>query len=698
MAYDSARGRMVLFGGDDGYAYTNDTWEWDGTNWVMRAVVGTRPPAINAAAMAYDSRRGVMVFFGGATYEWNGSAWSFRSNIGPSPRSNPSMAYDSARGVTVLFGGVGGTPYGDNGETWEWDGSVWTQRVVPGPSPRDGQQMAFDAARNVTVLFGGEANNGTNFADTWEWDGNAWVQRASSGPPARALYGMAYDPGRGRTILFGGQSVNGLMADTWAWDGTSWTTLDDYPTPRSDHAWAYDSARQVSVLFGGLVLNNPYGNTVNAETWEWDGSSWAHPVVSGPSARYGHAMAYDSNRNATVLFGGAISRSIYQNQVFAPNNETWEWSGGVWKQREVTGPPPRRWHSMAYDPVRHVTVLFGGDSMGPLYSDTWEWDGTTWTQRSVTGPAARRGASMNYDAVRGVIVLTGGETRVGGTNVLTSETWEWDGTAWNQRADMPRWVMHHATAFDSVRGVTVLFGGVDTDSGYAGANTWEFDGVYQTWNSPLLSAPAAKTSHAMVFDAARGEVLAFGGLLHWSFDPPYQPTGDMWALGGSCPPPTISTQPQPRVICAGQTAALSIEAAGATSFNWQIQTAPGNWLTLGIPSVALPGGGWAYATPSNSPTVQVRINPSLGVNSYPIRCVVSNCLYVASEQAILSVRSADFNGDGDIGTDADIEAFFACLGGNCCAACGSADFDGDGVPATDADVEAFFRVIAGGAC
>ncbi len=28
--------------------------------------------------------------------------------------------------------------------------------------------------------------------------------------------------------------------------------------------------------------------------------------------------------------------------------------------------------------------------------------------------------------------------------------------------------------------------------------------------------------------------------------------------------------------------------------------------------------------------------------------------------------TADFNGDGDLGTDADIEAFFACLGGDCC--------------------------------
>jgi probable HAF family extracellular repeat protein len=62
--------------------------------------------------------------------------------------------------------------------------------------------------------------------------------------------------------------------------------------------------------------------------------------------------------------------------------------------------------------------------------------------------------------------------------------------------------------------------------------------------------------------------------------------------------------------------------------------------------------------------------------------------------------SADFNCDGDIGTDADIEAFFACISGSCPAppCTGSADFNGDGDVGTDADIEAFFRVLAGGSC
>ena len=39
------------------------------------------------------------------------------------------------------------------------------------------------------------------------------------------------------------------------------------------------------------------------------------------------------------------------------------------------------------------------------------------------------------------------------------------------------------------------------------------------------------------------------------------------------------------------------------------------------------------------------------------------------------ITPADFNGDGDFGTDQYIEAFFACLAGQCCSTCGTADFN-----------------------
>jgi hypothetical protein len=62
--------------------------------------------------------------------------------------------------------------------------------------------------------------------------------------------------------------------------------------------------------------------------------------------------------------------------------------------------------------------------------------------------------------------------------------------------------------------------------------------------------------------------------------------------------------------------------------------------------------------------------------------------------------TADFNCDGAIGTDSDIEAFFACLSGTCPPApcTNNADFNADGAVGTDSDIESFFRVLSGGPC
>jgi len=60
--------------------------------------------------------------------------------------------------------------------------------------------------------------------------------------------------------------------------------------------------------------------------------------------------------------------------------------------------------------------------------------------------------------------------------------------------------------------------------------------------------------------------------------------------------------------------------------------------------------------------------------------------------------TADYNHDGDTGTDLDIEDFFACLAGNCCDTCYTCDFNGDGQSGQDTDIEAFFRVLGGNGC
>jgi serine protease AprX len=91
---------------------------------------------------------------------------------------------------------------------------------------------------------------------------------------------------------------------------------------------------------------------------------------------------------------------------------------------------------------------------------------------------------------------------------------------------------------------------------------------------------------------------------------------------------------------------------------------------------------------------------SRAANPDPLFCEGYGVLDAGAAAAVVFCGTADFDGDGDLGTDGDIEAFFACLGGNCCGACfaGGADFNADGDVGTDADIEAFFRVLAGGGC
>jgi|GEM_PF-2616921 hypothetical protein len=88
------------------------------------------------------------------------------------------------------------------------------------------------------------------------------------------------------------------------------------------------------------------------------------------------------------------------------------------------------------------------------------------------------------------------------------------------------------------------------------------------------------------------------------------------------------------------------------------------------------------------------------VYSHPTDSAYTNIQWMGRLTLGTGCGTADFDGDGDVGTDADIEAFFACLSGSCCATCWhlGADFDADGDSGTDADIEAFFRVLGGGTC
>ena len=68
----------------------------------------------------------------------------------------------------------------------------------------------------------------------------------------------------------------GLVSDdTWTYDGSDWTqvTTAHAPSPRAGCAMAYDSNRNVTVLFGGILDTN-WPPDLYDDTWEFDGTDW----------------------------------------------------------------------------------------------------------------------------------------------------------------------------------------------------------------------------------------------------------------------------------------------------------------------------------------------------------------------------------------------------------------------------------------
>lgn len=298
--------------------------------WTQKQDIGPAPRF--GHGLAYDSKRQRTVLFGGDglnnlffrdTWEWDGENWTKITRLGPEARAETALVYDAARGVSVLFGGIAaGVLFGD---TWEWDGEHWTQVEDRGPSARMGHAMAYDPVRARCVLFGGISAAG-GLADIWEWDGEEWTQAGDGGPPARRSHGLAYEAARSRMVLFGGLGADGPLNDTWSWDGTIWTQLSDLG-PEPCRSFSLTAADRL-VLFGGLYNSEgPQGAPVAqalGDTWAWDGKHWIQQSDFGPGPRSGHAVAYDSDRQKLVLFGGLAQSDPQADQAESLLGDTWE--------------------------------------------------------------------------------------------------------------------------------------------------------------------------------------------------------------------------------------------------------------------------------------------------------------------------------------------------------------------------------------
>jgi hypothetical protein len=473
-AFDAARGDVVVFGGIPAFSWStqlNTTWRLRGNTW-SQVPTTIAPPGRIFAAMAFDQARGEIVLFGGFdiltstflgdTWCWNGAAWQQRfPATSPPPLWMYSMVDDPVRQRIVLVDTW-------HRSTWEWDGTNWQQHPAPTFAQRFGAALAYRPDVQRVVLFGGDQDvNQPTLNDTWQYDGSSWTPLAVTGaPPGRSRHGLAWDPVARRLITFGGienPNYGHTLADTWGLAGSSWGQVQHPEQPADVQALTYDSVRSRFVALTGngspvmtweydglwhrcpsalvppigwshQIAFDPLRNLTftltpapDHRTWQWDGMQWLERITANrPPSRVQFALAFDPSRGVLVLFGG------YQFWHF---NDTWEFDGVDWQQRTpLQSPPGLSRAAMAFHPASNRLVLFGGVASpnGPLSDGTWEYDGSTWTPRPLSvRPPGRHGAALALDPMTGDLVLSGGSTFTGGsTNTSVRDAWRWNGNAW----------------------------------------------------------------------------------------------------------------------------------------------------------------------------------------------------------------------------------------------------------------------------
>ncbi|MEO0593920.1 MAG: hypothetical protein AAFZ38_10095 [Myxococcota bacterium] len=582
---------LILFGGgafgeacstNDGLV-CDDTWLWNGRSWTA-ITVNRRPPGRNGHSLAYDEARGRIVLFGGAsngegcrteatfalrdTWVWDGAGWSDRSSVSsPGPRSGHTMVYDVARERVVLFGGRETEDdqlrSREVNDTWVWDGSSWSLEEMSSSaiSARSEHAMVYDRARGETLVFGGRSRDPGSDCDSsrlcdglFGWNGSTWELKNSPGPRPSGRFGasLVYDEAEQRVLLFGGARGGSYLDDVWSWSGDGWTRIglgvDEVAYQSS--AVGFEPSTQEVVAFGGggppsrddcianEFLTPPFSESACGSLRAFDGTVWTDRTAEFsdvPFVRTEPGIGFVESIGELVLFGGQAAGCLSETPDADDTEacpDSWRFDGVGWRRIVGRQPSSRVAPGVVYDTARQRLVVFGGLSDVPSATcladglgcrDTWTYDSDNGWQDITSAPLnesntprGRYDSVLVYDVGRDETVLFGGVHEFGqcpGGEVFCDDTWVLSDRTWSRRfpAMRPRARFEGAAAYHAGIGRVFVFGGVDPISFEPTDELWSWDGA--NWSQVERSGewPAARAGAFMFYDPNFDALVLHGG-------------------------------------------------------------------------------------------------------------------------------------------------------------------------------------------
>ena len=154
-----------------------------------------------------------------------------------------------------------------------------------------------------------------------------------------------------------------------------------------------------------------------------------------------------------------------------------------------------------------------------------------WQELQPIAPAAQSHPALAYDPYRRRVIMFGGRSTQASHDVLDDSTFEWNGAGWARQATpaAPAGRQDARMVYDAARRQVLLYGGNVGDDSKALADFWAWNG--DRWTVVQTATPKQRDHFGMVYDSARKVVVMFGGFVDqvWSNDT-WEWDGSTWHL------------------------------------------------------------------------------------------------------------------------------------------------------------------------
>jgi hypothetical protein len=281
--YDPIDHRIIIFGGAGQDSLLNDTWAFslNTLSWTQLNTLGDRPDPRRGHDAIYDPVDQQMVIWAGQqgsrffndtwtlnlrTLEWrNVSPSSGR----PKARYGSASVYDPVERSLVQFAGFTeeGRRFQDS-QSFGIASQSWTNITPDGAKPdiRCLLTGALDRTSRRMIIYGGQRNGPLD--DLWAYDlaSRTWTELTPAARPTGRFFASSFVNREARFVVFGGSTANGNSNETWAFNFQTgqWSQLEIAapPSARNGMMGAYIEAEDRFIIFGGV------SSGLTNEVWE----------------------------------------------------------------------------------------------------------------------------------------------------------------------------------------------------------------------------------------------------------------------------------------------------------------------------------------------------------------------------------------------------------------------------------------------